>query len=40
VRSLLMARGMTSGACGMAWNIDRPEDVKPSTMPTAMLDRV
>jgi 5-methyltetrahydrofolate--homocysteine methyltransferase len=26
--TLLMARGMTSGACGMAWNIDRPDDVK------------
>jgi len=26
--TLLMARGMTSGACGMAWNLDRPEDVK------------
>jgi methionine synthase I (cobalamin-dependent) len=26
--TLLMARGMTSGACGMAWNIDRAEDVK------------
>ena len=25
--TLLMARGMTSGACGMAWNIDRPDDV-------------
>jgi 5-methyltetrahydrofolate--homocysteine methyltransferase len=26
--TLLMARGMTSGACGMAWNIDRADDVK------------
>ncbi len=26
--TLLMARGMASGACGMAWNIDRAEDVK------------
>ena len=26
--TLLMARGMTSGACGMAWNLDRPDDVK------------
>jgi 5-methyltetrahydrofolate--homocysteine methyltransferase len=26
--TLLMARGMTSGACGMAWNIDRTDDVK------------
>lgn len=26
--TLLMARGMTSGACGMAWNIDRYDDVK------------
>ena len=25
--TLLMARGMTSGACGMAWNTDRPDDV-------------
>ncbi len=26
--TLLMARGMTSGACGMAWNVDRAEDVQ------------
>ncbi len=26
--TLLMARGMTSGACGMAWNLERPEDVE------------
>lgn len=26
--TLLMARGMTSGACGMAWNVDRAADVK------------
>jgi 5-methyltetrahydrofolate--homocysteine methyltransferase len=26
--TLLMARGMAGGACGMAWNIDRPDDVK------------
>ena len=26
--TLLMARGMSSGACGMAWNVDRPDDVK------------
>jgi 5-methyltetrahydrofolate--homocysteine methyltransferase len=26
--TLLMARGMASGACGMAWNIDRADDVK------------
>jgi 5-methyltetrahydrofolate--homocysteine methyltransferase len=26
--TLLMARGMASGACGMAWNIDRGDDVK------------
>jgi 5-methyltetrahydrofolate--homocysteine methyltransferase len=26
--TLLMARGMASGACGMSWNIDRADDVK------------
>jgi len=26
--TLLMERGMTSGSCGMAWNIDRADDVK------------
>lgn len=26
--TLLMERGMTSGACGMAWNLDRAGDVK------------
>jgi len=26
--TLLMARGMASGACGMTWNVDRAEDVK------------
>ncbi len=26
--TLLMARGMASGACGMAWNTDRADDVK------------
>ena len=26
--TLLLARGMAAGACGMAWNVDRPEDVK------------
>jgi 5-methyltetrahydrofolate--homocysteine methyltransferase len=26
--TLLMARGMAGGACGMAWNIDRADDVK------------
>lgn len=25
--TLLMARGMAGGSCGMAWNIDQPEDV-------------
>lgn len=26
--TLLLARGMSAGACGMAWNLDRPEDIK------------